>query len=795
MAEVRERAVALAREGALSEALALLRPLRLANPEHVGVHGDLAAVLAWAGQYAEAVEVGRSLPFEELDPAVAEAVARAAREVADPTLAVTIHAGVLHREGPRKESEIGLALALVESGEIEGALERIPALRGYPRPSSDLWLAQGHVFGAAERWVEAAAAYRRAGDLDPEALEPRVLELVALREAGAEVLAHARAMEVAAAGLALPVELQQALLAGHVARLVEWAPAPGEARGWAPARARVHRALREGEAALHTLEVEAEGIAGTEPDLSFAERRLRLDRLVALRAAEDMVQVLEEARALEAQGLALPPYAQRVVADAALAERHYGEAVRRYRDTLDGWPGEPRATLGLFWSLVGQGAFGEADALLEAYLEGEPRQREAEGIPEAFPNPDRWPAEFARHLGWALAGDLPRAQNGLQALHRAAPLNLEIRQELAAVLHWRGWNAPALALHQRTVALDPEHVPARAGMVAVHLARHERREALERLDELEHLAPGTPAALRARRQIHVDGRWELQSRAEMGWSTGGEFGTRDRSLRSHLVSPPMAHHLRARAGMAWADARYREGTGVHDRVFAGVEARFQPLHLEVDLLADRTDGWAPGVRAAGILRPGDHWALGISADSRTHGVPLRATLEAITGWEAALDLSRRSHEGRRAQARLAYLSMSDGNERESLYLAWEEQVLRTPFHRLALLPELYGARNSREGAPYFNPSQILSATGALLWDWTLHRDRDRAYSQRATVTGGVVRQEGFPDMGVLWFHLEHRWDPSDAFALHYGLNAGFPVYDGVRERRIGGHLGVIWRLP
>jgi hypothetical protein len=139
--------------------------------------------------------------------------------------------------------------------------------------------------------------------------------------------------------------------------------------------------------------------------------------------------------------------------------------------------------------------------------------------------------------------------------------------------------------------------------------------------------------------------------------------------------------------------------------------------------------------------------------------------------------------------------MTDGNVRQSLYLGLEQQVARWPRHRLALLGEGYGARNSLEGAAYFNPSETWSATGALLWDWTLFRVRTRSYAQRMSVTGGAVGQEGYPTRGVTFATVEHRWELSDRLELVYGAHAGLPVYDGVRERRGSGHLGLTWRLP
>jgi biofilm PGA synthesis protein PgaA len=804
----------MARAGDLDGALTRLRALRAEHPEDLGLRGDLATVLVWAGRDAEAVEAGEHLPFGELDPAVSEAVARAARNVGRPDLSVSLYQGVLARDAERVESEIGLALVLAEAGRTSEALARLPRLRGTFGGVPDARLAAGHVLGHAGRWVEAAAEYRQAGLLRPDWADAQVSEVLALREIGADLLALERAEAANGAGAeagtqadtragteadtqaasagsegVVPPALVHNLVAGRVARLVEWAPTAIETRGQAAAVARIDGAL---DAGIQGLERVA---ADPDEDARFPELRLRLDRLVALRDRELMAQVLSEAEAMEAEGVVLPPYALRAVADAAAEQRRTEEAIVRYRQTLEGWPGQPEATLGLFWALVDQGDFAEADRVLEAFLEGQPDRREAEGLRESLPNPDRLPATVARHLGWALAGDLPGAQEALEDLHARAPLNLMVRQELATVYGWRGWPRQAGAMNERIVALDPEHVVARIGGISSALATHERERALELAAELRELAPEAENVLRALRQVEVDGLWELSARVGSGWSTGGELGTRDRALRTRLVSPPMRHRVRLHAGTDRADADYPDGRGARDRASVGLEYRSRPLWLSVEATADRVGAEEPGVSAEAAFRAGDRWSFRLAGDSRARDYPLRANREGIRGWSAGAGFSHRAHEGRTLAADVARLEMTDGNVRESLYLSLEQQVARTPRHRFALLGEGYGARSSLESASYFNPSETWSATGSLLWDWTLHRLRTRSYAQRLSVTGGAVGQAGYSTLPVAYATLEHRWEMSDRFDLFYGVHTGLPVYDGVRERRTSVHLGLTWRLP
>ncbi len=781
----RDAAVLRAREGDPEGALPILRRLRAAYPAEVGIRGDLAAVLHWAGHDAEAVAEGESLPFDLLEPIVAESVARAARNVGRPALAVLLYESVLRRDATRVDSQVGLTLAQLEAGNLDAALRELPTLRMDFGNVADARMAAGHVLGAAERWIEAAAEYRRAARLRPGWEEAEVAELLALREAGADGLARARAEGLRGT---LPPVFFADLTAGRVARLVEWAPAVPVSRTPSSAQAVVDHVVGATVAALD--EVAEAGIG----EDRFPEYRIRFDRLLVLREAEEMGLILEEARALEAEGVALPPYALRIVADAALAQGDAAQAERRYRDTLAAWPDNREAVLGLFWALVEQREFRAADGLLADYLDRQPTRRTAEGLREPLPNPDRLPATLARYLGWAMAGDLARAQRALEALHAAAPLNLDIRQELASVYNWRGWPDRADDLYLRILSLDPEHGPARVGRIDVALARGARGTAVAVSDTLRLIAPRAETTHRALRRLDVDAMWTVTARFGQGRSSGGELGTRDRTFTSEVTSAPAWHRLRLHAGSRRADADYPEGRGAHDRVWAGVSLRSRPVTLELEANADRDGARAPGVSGALALRAGDRLAFRLAGDSRSEVLPMRATLEGVRGWAARGGVEYRAHEGRWMGVEAGYLEMTDGNERISAYAGLEQQVGRTPAHRVALRLEGYGATNSREDAPYFNPAESWSATGGLVWDWFVVQRRDSGFLNRVVLAGGAAGQADLPTLGLATVTVEQTWDTSDRLSLTWGIHGGLPVYDAVRERRVSGHVGFSWRV-
>jgi biofilm PGA synthesis protein PgaA len=778
----RERAVRLAREGEFDEAVGILRRLLEEDPRDLGVRGDLAAVLAWAGRDAEALETGARLPFVELDPVIAESVARSARNEGWPGLAADIYSQLIPRHPDRVETRIGLTMAYKEWGQLREALSEAEELRERFPGHAEARMARGHVFFAAQRWAEAALEFALARERDPDHPEAPRREVEALEALGAHGLARER-VELRSGLFA--VEERARVAAGHGARLVEWASATPTGPTPAERFRAADRALSRLDAALARL---------PEDEGGFQRVRLRFDRAVALRERHRMGEVRAEVEALESEGHELPPYVQRVAADAALYDGDVDEALERYRVALAGWPDHPETRIGLFYALVETRRFAEAKAFLEEALAGQPERRWIEGTDLSLTNPDRLSIVVAWHLGLAFSGDLPGAQEGLESHLARAPMNTALRQELATVYLWRGWPRRAMEEYRRLLTVDPEHVGARVGLVAAHRDLGERRHALAVLDTLWALAPESEHLRRETRATWVDGAWELSAQVGAGRSTGGELGTRDHTLTTRILSAPVAHHLRFTAASHRADAEYEAGTGVHDRVSAGIDVRSRGLHLRIEGSDHRQGESRIGVDGRVELRPGDRLSLRATGGSHSVDVPLQATLQGVRGWEAGAGFSWRSHERRYWMLDGGVLEMTDGNRRWSVYSGLEQSLAHGALHRLAVRPEFYGASHSRSDVPYFSPSRMGNANLSFLWEWTPWETRESSMTQRVVTTGGTVSQTGESLEPFAGGAVEHEWSLTRRLDVRYGMTFGLPVYDGTRERRTAGHAGFTWRM-
>jgi biofilm PGA synthesis protein PgaA len=779
----RERAILLAREGRYGEALEILRPLHEADPDDLPLRADLVAALSWAGEDAEALQLGEHLPFHSLEPFISEAVARSARNQGDPTFASRLYLDVLSRDPTRLESHVGAVLTLTERSAYPEARVRLQeAVEHFPE-SPDLQMAGGHLYHALEHHSRAARHYRMAEILGADPVEARRLEVLSLLDAGAAFLAVER---MAPNPKYLHPGERGRALSERGSRAVQWSIAAPPTPHPDDRFIAVDRALAILDSAL----------VAVDPGEGYPWERLRFDRVVALRERIQMEAVLAEVEELEAElELELPPYVLRMVGDAHLHLRNAEEAEVRYRAALEGWPGHPELLIGLFYALVQGERHDEAGEVIRELLDDQPEVRTAEGLTESLPNPDRLSGEIARHLGMAFAGDLKGAEAGLDALVGRAPMNLSLRQELASVFLWRGWPRLALDEYARILALDPHHVGARIGRASAHLNLHERDRAYAALDTLLILAPEHEQVRRDVERYRIDGLWELDVGAHRARSTGGVFGARDDLVEGRFFSPPIGDHHRLFAGWTRSRASYPDLAGRHDRVAVGLERRGRTLHWYGEATADRDGLERPGGGGRIELRPGDHWTLHLDGASHTTTVPLQAARLGIDGWRVGSGVGYRWSERRWWSAEGGLLEMSDGNRRISLYSGLEQEVIRRPHARVSGVLELYGADNSLEGAPYYNPSRTLSTTLTGRWEWMLWRAYERSVTQRILLTGGYLHQEGFDDTMIYSAEYAQEWAISRRFTLDAGVQWARPVYDETRERRTLFHASLNWRLP
>jgi hypothetical protein len=124
------------------------------------------------------------------------------------------------------------------------------------------------------------------------------------------------------------------------------------------------------------------------------------------------------------------------------------------------------------------------------------------------------------------------------------------------------------------------------------------------------------------------------------------------------------------------------------------------------------------------------------------------------------------------------VEFSDGNRRQSERVVFIQRLIDQPHFDLDIRPEYYASRNSKLGAPYFNPVSDQALTLALEAEHVISRHYDRSWVQRVVFAAGSYRQEGFGSgaIGSLSYEQRYRFDPT--FEIRYGVEMNRRIYDG-----------------
>ncbi len=781
--EVHARAVAAARAGRHEEALRALAALTAEFPQEARYLDDYAVILGWAGRDAEALALLPRIDLTRAPAYALEGIARSARGTGDAALAVRILRLAVERFPDRIESRVMLARALADASqhaEVARALEDAQARFG---DSVALLLARAYVAETRGDYFDALALHQRVLERDPANREAQRGQILMAARAHSPV----RALELAAANPGiLSAGERGALEADATAARIRWgaiqaALDPGPAR------------FAETDAALRATDPLAARLAAASTPLSAHERTLLYDRIVALRDRFRMTYAVALYERLVALELAVPAYARLAVAEALLYLERPERAGELFREVLAEQPERFAAALGLFYALVETERHAEAAEEIDRLVVRTPRLLYAGDPLMERPNPQYQTAVAARSMAPAYADRPQQAEDETTALVLRAPFSMPLRENAASVAFMRGWPRRGEEELRWVLAAEPDNGIADAERVAPLLEMHEFREA-ERA-----LAHGLQTAPEDKRVRLAEDRWavhnlrELYVDATVGRSSGGApTGTRDYAIDAWLYSTPIANDWRAYAHAHLANAQFTEGTVDWHRYGAGIEHRRRDLLLTAELSAGA--GESAGVALGARWWASDHITVSGSAQTESNAVPLQARLFGIGGRSAEVATTYRVHESRAFAAGLRAIDFSDGNLRTELNLAWSERLVTGPVYKLDLLLETNASRNTREDAPYFNPSSDFTPSLTLANDWLTWRRYARSFRQRLSLTAGSYHQSGFGAGGVWGVQYEHIWEVDRRLYLRYGLGRNVHPYDGARTTRDYALLTLGWRF-
>jgi biofilm PGA synthesis protein PgaA len=779
--ERRESAVLQARAGQLEPAIAALRAMLAAGEDDGLVAMDLSALLQQAHRPGEAIAVFEQAAVADPPDYALLAATRAYRDVHRYRDAEKLARQGLKRFPDQTVWPLLLALVLTDAGHPKEALEVLSQPEAQRAPPVERLLAEGYAWRKAGDPYKALSAYTDALKLVPANEEARTSAAALLQAQGGPYGA------AALAGATRPYAADQA------AAMVRWGtdtrPSDPAQRfdGTDAAIARLDRLL----AALPPPPAEA-----------AARRRLRLDRLVALRDRVRMKELVKEGRALRSDG-PLPAYAEEAYADALLYLRLPEEASAAYRRVLAGSPKDvpadtrTMARYGLYYAAVELEDFDTAYATIDSLVNDEPIWRMYRDDPTRHDNPDRAYAEVTAAAARNNGNQLADAWARITRIADAAPANKQARLTLYQVANARGWARRAETEGEIAASLDPDSVESKIALAEIAMANYRFAEAQRMVGDLLALYPENWHVRRLARELEANLGWVLESEAKPSKSHGGGANAAGNALtmQTRLTTPPIADNWRLFSVTDYANAHPPEGFVNRSRLSAGLEWRIP--YLTATLYP--TQSWGTLTKAGGGATldwraTDDQIHLAFSSELYSWDTPLRALLHGITADNYSMKATYRWDESRGLSGTFSYLPFTDGNQRFNAGAVYTQKLINVPHFDLTATGEVSASHNDLPSAPYYNPDSDLTVDAGLLAEHVIWRRYEDSWVQALSINAGLYGEAHFSPGLIATVNYEHRWRFDPFMELRYGLQLQRRVYDGSVENTATLTLGGLWKF-
>ncbi len=764
VADERDRAVSLARDGRFDDALALIATLRELAPENVGLLYDETVIFGWAGQDARVTENASLIDRHAAPEYVLGAIAKAFRNQQDFESARQWYAVMLETNPALLDARIGLVMTLADAGDIEAAWQVLAETPTDQQDAVQVTLAKAYIHELQGRYMDALARYQEALVIEPDNRAALRGKALVLRMA----LLPRQALDIGRAHPGLLSDEEMFALEADVVAL--------QIRQGASSTYPVPRRFEGTDRAIAYLDELLEK-PGIDPG---TRRRLQFDRIVAL---SDRLRMTEAVMAYEAMQVApehTPTYVLVSVGQAYLYERKPAMASRYLEMAVAREPGSIDYKFRLFFAYADLQRHGRALELAESLLADLPPTNPVPGSDLAKGSDAYLRAAILVGLGKAFADQLADSQAHFEALLAELPHNTDFRQELANVYRWRGWLDRSLAEYAQVLAVEPDLLSARIGNAHAQLdAAHFERVDAE-LDSLARLYGDEPAVKSLGKRWQTHNRWEVLIDGQTGESTGSTFGQDQYEIDVNLYSQPIAYRLRAFLSAHEAYAEFPEGFVRRERYGAGLEYRHRRLLLSGSV-TDAKDGDAVGFRGRLAYRASDFWTLSTRVETNSNASPLRAEPEGVTGDLVGLDARYARHESAAIWASATQLSISDGNTLNSFMLGAERRLFNGADYKLALLGEAYYGTSEFDDAIYYSPRESVSWMAGLRNEWAMYRRYDLALIHRLTGKAGEHDQGSFGSNRIWSAEYEFSLQISPRLSARIGVLRTRNVYDATRE--------------
>ena len=776
-------AIEAARAGNPDAALPVIEQRYRAEPTNSSVIYDYILVLGWAKRLMEALSVYELLPPGDRPTYLETAIARDYRDTGAYDKAL-----MLYRQGRARYPQelafaIGEILTLTDSGHAdEAAAEAGEFLAANP---NDIELLSAAIYASAAttHYGDTVALAERMLVIAPEDRDALRARAFALRGQGQFMAALERAEQSASAFS--PAELRS-LIGDQLAALVRAGENP--AANDAERRAATDAAILELDRRIAIWEAEGQG------DTPEA-RTARFDRILALEDGARTDEVIGEYNTLLSEGVELPAYALKAVADAYARRREPENARRLFDLALAANPKDFNARVGLFYAELESEDFEAAFQTIDALAAEQTPSLEAVGQAPATPNPAWLRANLIAALARFYAGDTAEAQRRVTEMTVLAPNDVSLRQALGTILLGRGKPHAADRQFANGQIILPGDIDLAASRANVAITRGDRVEGAAEATLLLARDPAINAVTQLARRVEILQRPELSVRWNANLqSTHIPVAGNSFAIDTQLYSAPINDTYRVYAGYGYAVAKLPEGTIVNNHVALGLEYTGLDIAANAEISNDSSPRAHAGGRAAIAWTPLDEWRFSGAMQIFSSDTPLRALKHDITAnsWMARAAYSPSDTQSYSLAAEL--VSFSDGNDRTILDASAIQRLLTLPHLTLDVTGEIYASKNSLRNAPYFNPPEDLSASVTLGANQILYRRYSFVYSHRFSVTGGDYLESGFAGGFAGSLYYEQRLRMNDSWEGALGVQLRRQPYDGHSENSFAILGSIDWRF-
>ena len=786
LTKAREDAVAEAQAGHLESGIQTLSQLRQMHMDDILITADLIVLMRRSGENAQIAELTKNTHPETLPDYVIMDWARALRDDKLFNRARKVLAGRIEILG--LPAQILYAMVTLESGHPKTAIGALPDRYAPGLRAADL-ANMAYVWRRSGNPVKGLLLCEQALQQSPQNPEALHEEVFALADLGAANLALQKAQQN-----------NSQFASDSLNRLRADATAI-DIRDAIQERRRLDDLYYYQErniplnAALKSLEANR---------LTFAqgpvqELRTRYDQIYVLRTLKRMPQTITEFESLPQHPTTanvttlggIPTYVRRSAADAYLYLHHPKQAISLYEGLI---AENPKAGVDLFI------------ALYYAYLDGEQYDKAEQiltlihkvtpvwrGAPGTVENRERLDVDQLWAMDATYRNHDAIAEARMRRLAEQAPYNTELLNSLATIERWRGWPAQSMQTTRMTATYTPKAKDTR-----LNIAENNQDMGYFNLwgGEIIALAQDFPTDTSIQKSL---AQWNdrnspsFSSEYTTGRSQGGGnpiAGTRDQESSTRLNSAWTEEGWRGFIDHQYIWADYADSTLSFNRLGAGAEWRGDRKDAWLMLDNNQLTGQHAGLSAGWSQWLDDQWQYILKGSTYSIETPLLAKDAGYSGKSVSDTINWRQSESRSAYASLELLSISDGNKRIDYSTGITQRLFATPYHITSGGIDVFAEHNSQPSNVYFNPANSEGASLRVEHQWITWRNYEQSFTQYYRIMSGYDWEAGYGGAPIFDLFYEHKWQLSRTWDIHYGIGWGSNVYDGAREYRSYGLMGL-----